>query len=78
MHKRDLVAIGSWVGLTVCLWIVAWIIAEAIPVFSSLLTLIVCSLDSHSSLLVWVLTCYRLLYLVAGLLSGSLACFGST
>lgn len=42
MHKRDLVAIGSWVGLTVCLWIVAWIIAEAIPVFSSLLTLIVC------------------------------------
>ncbi|KAJ5368429.1 Amino acid transporter transmembrane [Penicillium cataractarum] len=40
MHKRDLVAIGSWVGLTVCLWIVAWIIAEAIPVFSSLLTLI--------------------------------------
>lgn len=46
MHKRDLIAIGSWVGLTVCLWIIAWIIAEAIPVFSSLLTLIVC----HSQL----------------------------
>ncbi|KAJ5896233.1 Amino acid transporter transmembrane [Penicillium subrubescens] len=40
MHKRDFVAIGSWVGLAVCLWIVAWIIAEAIPVFSSLLSLI--------------------------------------
>ena len=42
MHKRDLVAIGSRVGLTVCLWVISWIIAEAIPVFSSLLTLIVC------------------------------------
>lgn len=47
MHKRDLVAIGSWVVLAVCLWIVAAINAEAIPVFSSLLTLIVCSILCH-------------------------------
>ena len=42
MHKRDFVAIGSWIGIALLLWIVAWIIAEAIPVFSNLLSLIVC------------------------------------
>lgn len=52
MHKRDLLAIGSRVVLAVCLWIVVAIIAEAIPVFSSLLTLIVCSISCHSSPLV--------------------------
>lgn len=40
MHKRDAVAIGSWVLIALCLWILAWIIAEAIPVFSNLLSLI--------------------------------------
>ncbi|KAL4792198.1 transmembrane amino acid transporter protein-domain-containing protein [Aspergillus venezuelensis] len=39
MHKRDLMAIGSWIGIGVALWVVAWIIATAIPVFSSLLSL---------------------------------------
>lgn len=78
MHKSDFVAVGTWVALTVCLWIVAWIIAEAIPVFNSLLTLIVCSVFSHSSPLASMLTCVRLLCLVVGLLSGSLAFSGST
>ncbi|KAJ5559769.1 Amino acid transporter transmembrane [Penicillium frequentans] len=40
MHKRDWVAVGSWVGIAFVLWVVAWIIAMAIPVFSDLLTLI--------------------------------------
>ncbi|RHZ57779.1 neutral amino acid permease [Aspergillus thermomutatus] len=40
MHKRDWVAVSSWVGIALSLWIVAWIIAEAIPVFSNLLSLI--------------------------------------
>ncbi|KAL4969342.1 neutral amino acid permease [Aspergillus stella-maris] len=40
MHKRDFVAVGSWVAIAACLWILAWIIAEAIPVFSNLLSLI--------------------------------------
>ncbi|KAL5361719.1 transmembrane amino acid transporter protein-domain-containing protein [Aspergillus floccosus] len=40
MHKRDWVAISSWVGIALALWILAWIIAEAIPVFSNLLSLI--------------------------------------
>ena len=42
MHKRDLVAVGSWIGISLLLWILAWIISSAIPVFSNLLSLIVC------------------------------------
>ncbi|PKX91021.1 neutral amino acid permease [Aspergillus novofumigatus IBT 16806] len=41
IHKRDWVAVSSWVAIALSLWIIAWIIAEAIPVFSSLLSLIV-------------------------------------
>ncbi|KAI9926225.1 hypothetical protein MW887_004688 [Aspergillus wentii] len=40
MHKRDFVAVGSWVGIGALLWIIAWVIAEAIPVFQNLLSLI--------------------------------------
>ncbi|KAL4883746.1 transmembrane amino acid transporter protein-domain-containing protein [Aspergillus karnatakaensis] len=40
MHKRDFVAVGSWVAIALALWILAWIIASAIPVFSNLLSLI--------------------------------------
>ncbi|PKY06961.1 hypothetical protein P168DRAFT_230854 [Aspergillus campestris IBT 28561] len=40
IHKRDWVAGGSWAGIALGLWIIAWIIAEAIPVFSTLLSLI--------------------------------------
>lgn len=41
MHKRNFVSVGSWIGITLVLWIIAWIIAEAIPVFNNLLSLIV-------------------------------------
>lgn len=40
MHKRDWVAIGSWIGIALTCWVIAWIIADAIPVFSDLLSLI--------------------------------------
>ncbi|KKK19958.1 hypothetical protein P175DRAFT_09771 [Aspergillus ochraceoroseus IBT 24754] len=40
MHKRDFVAVWSWVGIALALWVLAWIIAEAIPVFGNLLSLI--------------------------------------
>ncbi|OJI97843.1 hypothetical protein ASPVEDRAFT_124601 [Aspergillus versicolor CBS 583.65] len=40
MHKRDFVAVGTWVAIAGVLWVIAWIIAEAIPVFSNLLSLI--------------------------------------
>lgn len=43
MHRRDLFSIGSWVGIALTCWIIAWIIADAIPVFSDLLSLIVSS-----------------------------------
>ncbi|KAM3073372.1 hypothetical protein ACMFMF_006577 [Clarireedia jacksonii] len=37
LHSRGWIATGSWVGLVVGSWTVAWIIAESIPVFSDLL-----------------------------------------
>ncbi|KAJ6172157.1 Amino acid transporter transmembrane [Penicillium chermesinum] len=40
MHKRDWVAVGSWVGIALGLWVLAWVISSAIPVFSNLLSLI--------------------------------------
>ncbi|KAL2826325.1 transmembrane amino acid transporter protein-domain-containing protein [Aspergillus cavernicola] len=40
MHKKDLVAVGSWVLIGFSTWVIAWIIASAIPVFNNLLSLI--------------------------------------
>ncbi|KAJ5354373.1 uncharacterized protein N7496_012806 [Penicillium cataractarum] len=40
MQKRSVLSIGTWVGITLTLWIIAWVIAEAIPVFNDLLSLI--------------------------------------
>lgn len=50
MKKRTFFSIGSWVVITLVLWVIAWIISEAIPVFNNLLSLIVsvagsCKLD---------------------------------
>lgn len=46
IHKKDIIAVGSWVGITLGLWVVAWVIASAIPVFNNLLSLIVPPPDS--------------------------------
>ncbi|OJJ86277.1 uncharacterized protein ASPGLDRAFT_45323 [Aspergillus glaucus CBS 516.65] len=40
MGGRDLVSVGSWVAIGLTCWIIAWIIAEGIPSFSNLLSLI--------------------------------------
>ncbi|KAJ6144433.1 hypothetical protein N7470_008328 [Penicillium chermesinum] len=40
IHQRSFKSIGIWVGLGVSCWVLAWIIAEAIPVFSDLNSLI--------------------------------------
>lgn len=40
IHSRGWKSIGLWLGLGVTCWVVAWIIAEAIPVFSDLNSLI--------------------------------------
>ena len=34
MGSRTWLAIGSWAGITLTLWVVAWIIAESIPNFN--------------------------------------------
>ncbi|KAB8077464.1 transmembrane amino acid transporter protein-domain-containing protein [Aspergillus leporis] len=40
IHKRSMRSIGVWIGLAVVFWVIAWVIAEAIPVFSNLLGLV--------------------------------------
>lgn len=41
MHSRSFLSVGSWVGICLAVWIVAWVVAESIPVFNNLLSLIV-------------------------------------
>lgn len=41
MHQRSLIATGTWVAIVLSTWTIAWIIAESIPVFNELLSLIV-------------------------------------
>jgi hypothetical protein len=41
MHQRSFLSIGSWIGIGLAVWVVAWVIAESIPVFNDLLSLIV-------------------------------------
>lgn len=40
MHKRSALGVGAWIGLAAGYWIIAWVIAEAIPVFSDLVSLV--------------------------------------
>lgn len=41
LHKRSVLSLGTWVGIALVLWVIAWIIAESIPSFNDLLGLIV-------------------------------------
>ncbi|KAJ5151262.1 uncharacterized protein N7482_010514 [Penicillium canariense] len=40
MHQRSLLATGTWVAIGLTTWTIAWVIAESIPVFNDLLSLI--------------------------------------
>ncbi|RAL08621.1 amino acid transporter [Aspergillus homomorphus CBS 101889] len=40
MHENTLLAKGSWVAIALILWVISWVIAESIPVFNDLLSLI--------------------------------------
>ncbi|KAK4549617.1 hypothetical protein LTR36_004918 [Oleoguttula mirabilis] len=40
LREKSLRAYGSWYGILAALWVVAWLIAEAIPVFGQLLAVI--------------------------------------
>lgn len=46
MHQNSPLALGTWVAIGLSTWTIAWIIAESIPVFNDLLSLIVCCLNS--------------------------------
>jgi uncharacterized membrane protein len=41
MHQKSFLAVGTWIGIALALWVIAWVIAESIPVFNDLLSLIV-------------------------------------
>ncbi|GIJ98162.1 hypothetical protein Aspvir_000277 [Aspergillus viridinutans] len=40
MHRRSLFSTGTWVAILVVLWTTAWVIAEAVPQFNNLLSLV--------------------------------------
>ncbi|KAF7592255.1 hypothetical protein BBP40_000457 [Aspergillus hancockii] len=40
MHQKSFLAVGTWIGIALALWVIAWVIAESIPVFNDLLSLI--------------------------------------
>ncbi|KAF2256386.1 hypothetical protein BU26DRAFT_20865 [Trematosphaeria pertusa] len=40
VHQKNFKSIGSWVGICAVLWVVSWVIAEAVPNFNLLLGLI--------------------------------------
>lgn len=40
MHERTLLSYGSWTAILIVLWVIAWIIAESVPVFNNLVSLI--------------------------------------
>lgn len=40
MSQRTFLAVGSWVAIILTMWVIAWILAESIPVFNDLLGLV--------------------------------------
>lgn len=40
MSQRTWLSLGSWIAIILTMWVLAWIIAESIPVFNDLLGLI--------------------------------------
>ncbi|KAF7126091.1 hypothetical protein CNMCM5793_002513 [Aspergillus hiratsukae] len=40
MHRRSFFSTGTWVAISVVLWTTAWVIAEAVPEFNNLLSLV--------------------------------------
>ncbi|KAJ5884681.1 hypothetical protein N7495_009191 [Penicillium taxi] len=40
MNSRSFLSIGSWVAICLGVWVISWVVAESIPVFNDLLSLI--------------------------------------
>jgi hypothetical protein len=49
MNERSLVSYGTWVVIVLISWTIAWIVANAIPVFNDLLTLLAAAFGSWFS-----------------------------
>ena len=49
MNQRSLVSYGTWVLIVLIMWTIAWIIANAIPVFNDLLNLLAAAFGSWFS-----------------------------
>ncbi|KAL3490052.1 transmembrane amino acid transporter protein-domain-containing protein [Aspergillus germanicus] len=49
MNERSLVSYGTWVLIVLISWTIAWIVANAIPVFNDLLTLLAAAFGSWFS-----------------------------
>ncbi|KAL2859507.1 transmembrane amino acid transporter protein-domain-containing protein [Aspergillus pseudodeflectus] len=49
MSQRSLVSYGTWLVIVLSLWIIAWVIANAIPVFNDLLSLLAAAFGSWFS-----------------------------
>lgn len=41
LHETTWLSFGTWAAIVLALWLIAWIIAESIPVFNNLNSLIV-------------------------------------
>ncbi|KAI9038225.1 putative amino acid transporter [Aspergillus affinis] len=40
MHNRSFRSVGAWLGIGFVVWVIAWVVAESIPVFNDMLGLI--------------------------------------
>lgn len=66
MHSNSFVSVGSWVAICLVIWVIAWVVAESIPVFNDLLSLIV-SFGIHSFVEKhWLTSHHRARYLEVG------------
>lgn len=60
LGSHTVVGWASWAGILACLWIFAWIIAEVIPFFSDLLSLMSSLFDSFFGFIFWGLAYIRM------------------
>ncbi|OLN96873.1 N amino acid transport system protein 2 [Colletotrichum chlorophyti] len=60
VHEHTLIGWGSWVTILLALWLLAFLIAELIPFFSSLLSLMSSLFDSFFGFIFWGVAYFRM------------------
>ena len=78
LNSKGAIATGSWIGIVLTCWLIAWIIAESIPVFNDLLSLISALFASCKSSVASLSTCQKLMNLKQGSPTASAASSGSS